>query len=138
MFTGLTGNLNFLDSYPQPVDKVLPQPVDKSVDKFLADKVVVSTLSRHNQGMSNAKTFTYEEVIALLTTFSPKTEAVRLHMETVIQATTGEVAKALGWDKSNTGRRLEALAEDGIVECIDETHHEGKPGRPARLWRLVG
>lgn len=88
--------------------------------------------------MSNAKTFTYEEVIALLNTLSPKTEAVRLHMETVLQATTSEVAKALGWDRSNTGRRLEALAEDGIVECVDDTHHDGKPGRPARLWRLVG
>lgn len=112
--------------------------MDKSVDKFLAIGVVVSTLIRHNGGMSNAKTFTYEEVIALLNTFSPKTEAVRLHMETVIQATTGEVARALGWDRSNTGRRLEALAEDGIVECVDDTHHDGKVGRPARLWRLVG
>jgi len=109
--------------------------VDKSVDNFLAPEVVESTLTPHTDVMT--KTFTYKEVIALLTTFSPKTEAVRLHMETVIQATTGQVAQALGWDKSNTGRRLEALAEDGIVECVDEAHHDGKPGRPARLWRLV-
>ncbi len=112
--------------------------MDKSVDKFCVHEVVVSTFTRHNVSMSNAKTFTYEEVIALLNTYSPKTQAVRLHMETVLQATTGEVARALGWDRSNTGRRLEALAEDGVLEIVDDCHHDGRQGRPSRLWRLVG
>jgi len=87
--------------------------------------------------MSKPKTFTYEEVIALLCSNSPKAEAVLLYLTAVKQATTGEVAEALGWDKSNTGRRLEALAEDGFVELVDEAHHEGKRGRPARLWQVI-
>ena len=87
--------------------------------------------------MSKPKTFTYEEVIALLNSPSPRTVAVLLCLRTLGEATTGQVAKSLGWDKSNTGRRLEALAEDGLVELVDDAHHEGKAGRPARLWRAV-
>lgn len=105
------------------------------MEKFLGQEVVVSTLRRHN-GVMN-KTFTHEEVIALLHTNSPRTEAVRLVLEMLGEATTGSVARALGQDKSNTGRRLEALAEDGIVECVDDCHHEGGRGRPSRLWRLA-
>jgi predicted ArsR family transcriptional regulator len=87
--------------------------------------------------MKQRKVFTHEEVIALLCSPSPKAEAVLLYLTTVKQATTGEIAKALCWDKSNTGRRLEALAEDGFVECVDDSHHEGNRGRPARLWRVL-
>lgn len=87
--------------------------------------------------MSKPKTFTYEEVIALLSSSSPKAEAVLLYLTTVREATTGDIARALGWDNSNTGRRLEALAEDGFVECVDESHHEGGRGRPSRLWRVA-
>jgi predicted ArsR family transcriptional regulator len=87
--------------------------------------------------MKQRKAFTYEEVIDLLCAPSPKAEAVLLYLTTVHQATTGEIAKALSWDKSNTGRRLEALAEDGLVELVDDSHHEGKRGRPARLWRII-
>ena len=105
------------------------------MDNFLVPNVVIPTLSGHNELMSN--TYTHEEVMALLTANSPKTEAVRLHLRIVVQATTAEVAKALGMDKSNTGRRLEALAEDGFVELVDDCHHEGGRGRPSRLWRLA-
>lgn len=87
--------------------------------------------------MKNTKTFTYAEVVAMLMTASPKCQAIRLYLTAVTEATTGEVANALGMDRSNTGRRLEALAEDGIVECVDEAHHDGKPGRPTRVWRLA-
>lgn len=87
--------------------------------------------------MKQRKAFTHEEVIALLCSPSPKAEAVFLYLSIVKQATTGDIAEALGWDKSNTGRRLEALAEDGFVELVDEAHHEGKRGRPARLWQIL-
>lgn len=87
--------------------------------------------------MKNTKQFTYGEVIAMLLSNSPKCQAIRLYLAEVTEATTGDIARALGWDKSNAGRRLEALAEDGIVECVDEAYHDGKPGRPSRLWRLA-
>lgn len=91
----------------------------------------------YSHGMTKPQTFTYEEVIALLTSPSPRTVAVLLCLRTLNEATTGEVAKSLGWDKSNTGRRLEALAEDGLVELVDDSHNNGKAGRPARLWRAL-
>lgn len=107
------------------------------MEKNLEENVVKTTLTRHTEYMNNIKTFTYEEVIALLSTPSPKKEALRLHLQTVMEATTGDIARALGWDRSNTGRRLEELVEEGVVECVDETHHEGGQGRPSRLWRLA-
>lgn len=88
--------------------------------------------------MKQRKTFTHEEVIELLSSPSPKAEAVYLYLCTVVEATTGDIARALNWDKSNTGRRLEALAEDGFVECVDEAYKPtGTRGRPARLWRVL-
>lgn len=83
------------------------------------------------------KTFTYEEVIGLLNTESPKTEAAFLVVQELGEATTSQIAKALGWDRSNTGRRLEALVEDGRIVLVDEAFHAGERGRPTRVWAAI-
>jgi predicted ArsR family transcriptional regulator len=53
------------------------------------------------------------------------------------EAKTAEVAEFLGQDRSNTGRRLEALAEQGRVRLTDKAHKTGKAGRPSRVWELA-
>lgn len=83
------------------------------------------------------KTFTLEEVLALLNSNSPKQEAARLVLEAFGELRTSDVAEFLGWDRSNTGRRLEALVEDGLAEIVDEAYHDGKQGRPTRLWAAI-
>jgi predicted ArsR family transcriptional regulator len=83
------------------------------------------------------KTFTLEEVLALLNSNSPKQEAARLVLQVFGELRTSDVAEFLGWDRSNTGRRLEALVEDGLAEIVDEAHHDGKQGRPTRLWAAI-
>jgi predicted ArsR family transcriptional regulator len=82
------------------------------------------------------QTFTYDQVIALLDSQSPKCEAVFIVLSVLGEASTSQVAKALGWDRSNTGRRLEALAEDGRILLVDEAFHAGERGRPTRLWSV--
>lgn len=115
-----------------------PQSTQTVVDNFLAGQVVVSTPFRYLGSMKENKTFTHNEVIALLMSDSPKTQAVRLVLEMLGEATTAQVAKALTADPANTGRRLEALAEDGVAEMVDDCHTvPGKPGRPSRVWALT-
>ena len=81
------------------------------------------------------KPFTLAEVLTLLTSSSPKTEAVRLFLQTVPEATSSEVADYFGWDRSNTLRRLEALEADGVVQVSHLLQQER--GRPTRVWRLT-
>lgn len=81
--------------------------------------------------------FTIDEVIALLNSRSPKCEAALLVVKALGECRTSDVAAILGWDRANTGRRLEDLAEDGLVELVEEAHHDGKRGRPSRLWAAV-
>lgn len=83
------------------------------------------------------KTFTQEEVVALLNATSPKCEAALLVLTELVEASTSQIANALGWDRSNTGRRLEALAEDGRIIVVDEAFHDGERGRPTRIWAVA-
>ena len=79
-----------------------------------------------------------ETVINLLLSPSPRCEAILLILEEFGSMRTGEVAAALGLDRSNTGRRLERLAEEGRVILVDDCDYvEGRPGRPSRLWELA-
>ena len=104
------------------------------VDNFFRRKVAKWGLTSNNDYM---KTYTHAQVINLLMETSPKNIAVLMTLEFLGEATTAQVTEALGADNSNTGRRLEALAEDGLVECVDDCHHTGGRGRPSRLWRLA-
>lgn len=53
------------------------------------------------------------------------------------EAKTAEVAEFLGQDRSNTGRRLEALLERGDVRLVDKARKSGQAGRPSRVWTLA-
>ena len=77
------------------------------------------------------------KVIELLLSESPRNEAVYLAVAALGVARTGQVAEFLGADRSNTGRRLEALAEDGRIVLVDESDSNGKPGRPSRVWAIA-
>lgn len=84
------------------------------------------------------KKFSLDEVIALLNRQSPKMEAALLVLRAFGEASTSDIAGILGWDRSNTARRLEALVEDGLVEIVDEAYHDGKSaGRPTRIWSAI-
>lgn len=83
------------------------------------------------------KTWTLDEVIALLNSPQPKRTAALLVVQAFGELRTSDVAKILGWDRSNTGRRLEDLAEEGLVEVVDDAFHDGNPGRPTRLWSAI-
>lgn len=83
------------------------------------------------------KTWTLDEVLELLLRQSPKKEAALLVLKAFGELRTSDVAKILGWDRSNTGRRLEELVEDGLAEVVDEAFHDGERGRPTRLWSAV-
>ena len=80
------------------------------------------------------KTYTRSEVVALLNMRSPKHEALFLVLAELGQASTAEIAKALGWDRSNTGRRLETLASEARIVLVDKAYNDGLHGRPTRLW----
>jgi predicted ArsR family transcriptional regulator len=82
------------------------------------------------------KTWTREEVVALLNLPSPKNEAVFLVLAERGQSSTAEIANALGWDRSNTGRRLEALESEGRITLVAEAYNDGTQGRPTRLWDI--
>jgi hypothetical protein len=63
--------------------------------------------------------------------------ATLLALSVLVEATTAEVADFLGQDKSNTFRRLYALAEAGKAVIVDEAHHNGERGRPSFLWAIA-
>lgn len=72
---------------------------------------------------------------ALLTKLT-RTEAVYLAVALMGEARTTSVAQLLRMDKANTMKKLLVLEEDGRVECVDDAHTAGKPGRPSRLWAV--
>jgi predicted ArsR family transcriptional regulator len=77
------------------------------------------------------------KVIELLLSESPRTEAVYLAVAALGMARTAEIADFVGADRSNTGRRLESLAEDGRIVLVDDCDSEGHLGRPSRLWAIA-
>lgn len=81
-------------------------------------------------------TYTSDEVIALLNSPSPKCLAILVYLRMSDGASTGEIASSLGWDRSNTGRRLETLADQGLVRILKRNHNNGLPGRPTRIWAI--
>jgi predicted ArsR family transcriptional regulator len=82
------------------------------------------------------KTYTRSEVVALLNTSSPKHEALFLALCELGQSSTAQIANVLGWDRSNTCSRLEALANQGRIVLVNEAFSDGAPGRPTRLWAV--
>lgn len=78
-----------------------------------------------------------EKVIELLLSDSPRNEAIVLAVAVLGTARTAEIAEFLGADRSNVGNRLETLAEDGRIVLVDDCDHDGRRGRPSRLWAIA-
>lgn len=83
------------------------------------------------------KTMNVEKILELLMSPSPKSEAVVIVLaELGGVARTAEIADYLGLDRSNTGRVLEDLAEDGRIVLLDDCD-ASRRGRPSRVWALA-
>lgn len=80
----------------------------------------------------------YDELIELLLSPSPKMEAAYLAVRALGLARTSDVATALKMDRSNAGKLLEKLEDDGRVVVVDDCDVlPSQRGRPSRLWAVV-
>jgi predicted ArsR family transcriptional regulator len=84
--------------------------------------------------IKSAKAFSAlrDALIAIL----PPTEAVYLAVTLLGEAKTNDVARFVGQDNSNTGRRLEELLAEKRIKLVDKAVHTGGRGRPSRLWAV--
>ena len=81
---------------------------------------------------------TVEAMIEMLMSPSPRSEATILTLAQLGgRARTGDIARALGLDRSNMGRILEKLADDGRVILVDDCDNDGRRGRPSRVWEIA-
>lgn len=73
---------------------------------------------------------------ALMATLSNRDRAF-LAVSFLGEARTADIARLIGMDRSNVSRVLDDLADEGVVEVVDECDNDGKAGRPSRVWALA-
>jgi predicted ArsR family transcriptional regulator len=98
------------------------------------------TLTKNELRVSGRKVATVSNFSALrdaLFSNLTRTEAVYLAVAMLGNARTADIAKLLDMDKANATKRLEALADDGRVEIVDEANKKPGPGRPSRVWAVA-
>jgi len=66
----------------------------------------------------------------------PNMESVFLAVAYLGSARTSDIAEFVGLDRANTGKLLDALAEEGSVK-VATVDNNGKPGRPSRVWEVA-
>ena len=78
----------------------------------------------------------FQTLIRALMESIPTTQAVYLALSYLGEARTNDIAKFLGVNY-NIGRLLDDLADDGVVEVVDDAQTNGKAGRPSRVWAVA-